>query len=135
MHKNIIHLTTITILTIAAFISSIPTSAAEQKKPDAAEKEKPGRLPFSGKIGAVDNVSKSITLAGKEKNRVIHVTSETKIMKAGKPATFDDAKVGEEVGGQLRKTADGKEEAISLRVGPKPEETPKKEGKEKKQKN
>ncbi|MBI3415519.1 MAG: hypothetical protein HY043_09395 [Verrucomicrobia bacterium] len=69
----------------------------------------------------MDKTAKTITIEGKDKGRTIHVTSATKIRKAGKPATFDDATAGEEVGGLAKKAPDGKLEAVSLRVGPKPE--------------
>jgi hypothetical protein len=48
------------------------------------------------------------------------VTSETKIAKAGKPATLDDATVGEEVGGAYHQAEGGKMELMSLRIGAKP---------------
>jgi hypothetical protein len=79
------------------------------------------RIPFHGKIAAVDRTALTLTLEGKEKKRVIHLTPDTRMLKAGKPATLADAVVGEEVGGQTAKTLDGREEAISLRFGPKPE--------------
>jgi len=64
----------------------------------------------------VDKTAKTIKVG----ERTFHVTSETRIMKAGKPATLDDAVVGEEVGGTY-KEADGKLNAVSLRLGPRPE--------------
>jgi hypothetical protein len=69
----------------------------------------------------VDDAKKTVTLGGREKDRVIHVTSETRLMKGGKPATFADIKAGEEVGGQGKKRADGDVDALSLRVGPRPD--------------
>jgi hypothetical protein len=58
--------------------------------------------------------------------RTFHVTAETKIMKAGKPATFDDAKAGEDCGGTYKEATGGKLEVLSLRLGAKPEKKPKK---------
>jgi hypothetical protein len=52
---------------------------------------------------------------------VIQITPDTRITKLGKPATLDDATVGEIVGGQVKRGADGKESAVSLRIGPAPE--------------
>ncbi len=49
----------------------------------------------------------TITLEGKEKERVIGVTSETKFTKDGKPATFGDVATGENVRGQVKKTPEG----------------------------
>lgn len=131
MHKKIISCLTMTLLAVASSSLTLTVHAAD--KPEAktpAKKPATGQVPFRGKISAVDKTAKTITIEGKEKGRTIHVTSETKIRKAGKPATFDDATAGEEVGGLAKKSADGKLEAISLRVGPKPE-APKKSSKPK----
>jgi hypothetical protein len=86
-----------------------PAAPAKQKKRDTA--------PFRGKIDAVDKTAKTIKVG----ERTFQVTSTTRIMKAGKPATLDDATVGEEVGGQYKKTEDGKLELVTLRIGPRPE--------------
>jgi len=101
------------------------TAFAQDKKDDkkddkgkSAEKKKSDTPPFNGKITAVDATAKSITLSGKAA-RVMHITSETRITKDGKPATFDDAKVGEDVGGQYKDVA-GKLQALSLRIGQPP---------------
>ena len=69
----------------------------------------------------MDQVAKTITIKGKEKDRVFHITSQTKIMKAGKPATLENGVVGEEIGGYARESAAGKMEAVSVRFGPRPE--------------
>ena len=52
---------------------------------------------------------------------IYQITSATKITKAGKPATLADGVVGEEVGGYVKPTDDGKMSASSVRFGPKPE--------------
>ena len=107
------------LLSIAATAVALPLQAAEKNAPAEAKKEKqPKGMPFNGKIKSVDKTNKTITI-DREKSNTFHVTSETKITKAGKPATFDDVVVGEVVGGQAREK-DGKLVAISLRVGPKP---------------
>lgn len=108
-------LTTLLALAVAAF--ALPTSAAEKAK----EKKKSSTFPFTGKITEVDKTAKTFTLAGKEKPRVFQISSETKLTKAGKPAILDDAVVGEEAGGLAKRSESGKDEAISVRFGPKPE--------------
>ena len=115
-----------TLLAAAAF-SPVTTAQAEDKPEVKKPAKKPasGQMPFHGKIGSVDKPAQTITLEGKEKGRTIQITAATRIMKAGKPATFGDASVGEAVGGLVKKTADGKLEAVSLRVGPKPDVTQK----------
>lgn len=110
----------------AAFLgvpAGVPAAENEPQKPAAApQKPKANRpYPFNGRISAVDTINKTITVGQSEKKRVFHITSETRMVKAGKPAILDDAVVGEEIGGLCRKTDDGKLEAVSLRFGPKPE--------------
>jgi hypothetical protein len=95
-----------------------PTSASKQKQ-----------MPFRGKVSAVDNTIKSITLDGKEKSRTFLITSATKISKEGKPAVLNDVTVGATVGGLARETAGGKWEIVTLTIGSKP--TKPKEGEKK----
>jgi hypothetical protein len=89
----------------------------------AADDAKARPLPFRGKIAAVDKQAKTIKVG----ERAFQVTADSKIAKAGKPATLDDATVGEEVGGSYREGADKKLNIVSLRIGPRPEAAPKKE--------
>jgi hypothetical protein len=81
---------------------------------DAAEK-KPVAGPFHGKLAALDKTAKMITVG----KRTFQVTSETKIHKAGKPATFEEGVVGEEVSGYVKPTDDGKLVATTVNFGPK----------------
>ncbi len=105
--------------------------AAAKADPAAIEK-KQTRFPFRGKLAAVDKKEMTISIEGKEKKRIVHITSQTRISKEGKPATLDEAAVGEDVAGLVSRTADGKEEAISLRIGAKPDTAPKKKRTEEK---
>ena len=76
----------------------------------------------------VDKTAKTITLEGKEKGRTYHITSTSKITKAGKPAVLDDVVVGQSVGGLAKETA-GKLEVATLNIGAsagKPKEAEKK---------
>lgn len=75
--------------------------------------------PFRGKLAAVDKTAKTITI-GKS---VYLITSETKIKKAGQPATLADGVIGEPASGYAKPTADGKMWASSLNFGPKPAST------------
>jgi len=105
-------------LIVAAFAaaSTIPVTAADEKPAD--KKEAPARaIPFRGKIAAVDKQAKTIKIG----ERTFHITADSKITKAGKVATLDDATVGEEVGGQYREGADKKLNVVSLRIGPRPD--------------
>ena len=94
-----------------------PMLRAADVKPAATDtksaKAKP--LPFTGKLTGLDKQAKNITVG----ERVFQITSETKITKAGKPATLEDGTVGEEVGGAYKALDGGKMEAVSVRFGPK----------------
>lgn len=81
----------------------------------AAKKQTHNAIPFRGNVKAIDNNAKTLSV-GKE---TFQITSETKIIKMGKPATLADGAVGDMVGGQYRKDADGKLTATSVRFGPK----------------
>ncbi len=70
--------------------------------------------PFRGKLVALDKVKKTITVG----KRTFQITSETKLFKAGKPATFDDAVVGELASGGFKLAADGKLIATKVTFGP-----------------
>jgi len=108
---------------LAAVIAGAPVSGRAEDKPAAGKKEqaagekKKRAMPFNGKISAVDKTAKTIKVG----ERTFQITSETKISKAGKPATFDDAVVGEKVGGAYRNTEDGKMAVTTVRFGPKAE--------------
>jgi hypothetical protein len=94
-------------------------------KTDSAPKKKSSH-PFRGKLAAVDLTTKTIQV-GKS---TYHITSETKITKAGQPATLADGVVGEPVSGYVDPTADDKMAARSVYFGAKAEE----KGAEKKKK-
>src|SRR5277367_691021 len=68
-----------------------------------ATTEKAKKIPFHGKLQAVDTSADTITIAGKTP-RVFHLTSATKITDgAGNPSTLSAAVVGEDVGGSYVK--------------------------------
>ena len=131
--------TTYATIVAMALLGTVASVRAEDHKPksetpptpEAPAKTKRESLPFHGKLAAVDKSASTITLKGKETNRVFQITPATKIIKTGKPASLDDATVGEDVGGSYKKTESGNLEALSLRIGPKPEKE-KKEKSEKK---
>jgi hypothetical protein len=75
--------------------------------------------PFRGKVASFDAASQALKLEGKTTQRVVLLTAQTRLMKQGQPALLDDLKPGEEVGGTLRKSSEGREEALLIRIGPK----------------
>jgi len=124
--KTFIPTFTVAALATALVIGlAVPVSAQSTNKPvtneaatnGAATKPKNERLPFKGTVDAVDKSAMTIKVG----ERTFQVTSGTMIIKAGKPATFDDAKTGEECGGSYKKTSGDKLELLSLRLGPKPD--------------
>ena len=94
---------------------------AAEKKSGAAKKEsaakKKSAHPFRGKLAAVDKTAKTIQVG----QSIYYITSETKITKAGQPATLGDGVVGEPASGYVKPTEDGKMTATTLRFGPKVE--------------
>jgi len=105
-----------------AAVSTLPSAAADPK-PAGEPKTAPARsLPFHGKIDSVDKQARTVTVG----DRVFHITSTTRIIKEGKPATLDDAKVGEDVAGAYRQSAEKQMNLVSLRLGAKPPAAPKK---------
>lgn len=114
---------------LAAAIAGLPAQllaqstnnpAADQKsttaRKDSAAKKKKGH-PFHGNLAAVDKAAKTIKVG----QSIYHISSETKITKAGKPAGLEDGVVGEYVSGSVKPTADGKMTATTLHFGAKAE--------------
>jgi hypothetical protein len=78
------------------------------------------KIPFHGKLQAVDTSANTVTLAGKKATRVFHLTAETKVIDgSGNPTTLASAVVGEDVGGSYTKDASGNMMLNSLRLGAK----------------
>lgn len=107
----------ITLLVTAFAAASSLSVAAADAKPANKKEATAKSIPFGGKIIALDKQAKTVTVG----KRVFHVTSETKITKNEKPATLDDATVGEEIGGAYKQDAEKKMNLVSLRIGPKAE--------------
>ena len=93
--------------------SPAPKPAAESGAPA----KKHGGTPFHGKVSAVDATAMTVKLT----SQTLNVTSETKILKAGKPATFADITAGEIIAGQYKKDSAGKLDATVIHIGDKAE--------------
>jgi hypothetical protein len=99
------------------------TKKPATEAPDSSKSEKkPAAGPFHGKLAAVDQTTKSISVG----KRTFLITSETKIKKDGKPATLQDGVVGEEVSGYVKPNDAGKLVATTVNFGPKPKSSEKK---------
>ena|ERR1043166_2443717 len=127
MKKSILRIAIFSLLAVAIAVAPTQTLAQEKKEAPKGER-KQGAIPFGGKVGAIDKAAKTLKVG----ERTFQITSETKIMKAGKPATLDDGAVGDQVGGSYTKGDDGKLTAKMVRFGPKPEGEAKGEGKKEK---
>ena len=104
---------------LAAAVAGLPVHAGPATPSGSDPAPKARAIPFHGKIGAVDKSAKTITLDERTK-RVFQISSETKYTKDGKPATFEDAVVGDYITGQYLKGDDGKLTAKSIKFGMKP---------------
>jgi hypothetical protein len=94
------------------------TNKAPVEKKSSTEKKEPAEkkqksLPFTGNIVTMDKNARTLTIG----KRTFQVTSETKIFKSDKPATFTDGAVGDYVTGSYKKTVDGKLIANSVYFG------------------
>jgi len=105
------------------------TNAPAAEAPVKHKKSEHATVPFNGKLSAIDTNAMTLTVGA----RTFEITSETKITKAGQPATLSDGVVGEPVGGAYKKNADGKLSATSVHFGAKSDGTST-EGKKKKKK-
>ena len=104
---------------LAAAIAALPLQLLAQttNKPaatkKAAETKKRTGGGVHGYLAALDKSAKTVTVG----KYTYHVTAETKIAKAGKPATLDDGVVGEYVSLGYRTAEDGKRTATKVTFG------------------
>jgi hypothetical protein len=94
------------------------TNKATTEKKSSAEKKEPAEkkqasIPFHGNIVTLDKNARTLTIG----KRVFLITSETKIFKSDKPATFADGAAGDYVTGSYKKSDDGKLIAHSVYFG------------------
>ncbi len=97
---------------VAAALVAVPSMSQAQDSstnaPAAAKK-----ISFHGKAAAVDAAAMTVTVG----TNVIHITSETKIAKEGKPAMLSEIKEGDTVSGSYQKEENGKDDAVKLNDG------------------
>ena len=116
-------------LTASAFAQNTGTAApasGDSAAPATAKAAKVSGYPFRGKLKSVNKEALTLTLAGKEKDRVFHVTADTKFVRDGKAVALGDGVEGEEGAGYARNDADGKAQALSVRFGSAPAQDPQK---------
>ncbi len=113
--KNIIKLAGLTLLTAALVAMPVGLRAqdATTNAPAAAVAKKKGStLQFHGKISAVDASGGNFTVG----TLTLNVTSKSKITTNNVPATLADFKVGDNVAGAYKKTAEGKLNVTTLHL-------------------
>jgi hypothetical protein len=120
--KSVLKSLAVTVFAIAFATSPQPlaqtTNKAPAEKKSSTEKKEPAEkkqapIPFRGNIVTMDKNARTITV----NKRVFQITSETKIFKSDKPATFSDGAVGDYVTGSYKKADDGKLIAHSVYFG------------------
>src|SRR5579863_10549127 len=123
MMKSLLKFTVLVLLGMA--VAGTPVVLHAQNTNSAATTNKVSTnpsmrpLPLRGKVKAIDNGAMTITVA----TRAFQITSQTILMKDGKPAMFSDVVVGDNVTGSVKREADGKWTALKLNFGvpmPKP---------------
>ncbi len=129
MKRIILNITALSLFAAVIVATPAVTCAADANNAPAGTDQtataKHKSLPFHGKLSAIDTNAMTLSVG----ERTFEITSETKIMKDGQPATLSEGVVGEPVGGAYKKGEDGKLTATSIRFGAKPEGEPKKKKK------
>lgn len=104
--------------------ASSPTAAAGSAQ---AEGKKKGTtrsgVPFRGLVGSVDPSAQTVTLSGKKKERVLHVTEQTRLERDGKVVALGDVKPGDYARGSVSKDAEGREVLLKAAFGEPPADT------------
>ena len=125
MKKNIYKIAVLSLFA-AALVAMPALSHAEGTNAPAstnqvapAKPKKHEGLVFRGTVSAIDVKAMTLTV----ETRTFAITSDTKIIKAGKTATLADGVVGEQVSGTYKKTDDGKLTATSIHFGAKKRDT------------
>ena len=103
-----------TLVLTSMLFNSVPWLMGAEEAPDKAPRKASG-LPFHGKITAIDLQTKKVSLAGKQV-RVYQVTADTKIKKDGEPASLNDAKIGDSVGGYAVREDEGAPRVVTLNI-------------------
>ncbi|MBL9174276.1 MAG: hypothetical protein JNL10_12130 [Verrucomicrobiales bacterium] len=80
-------------------------------------------VPFRGHVGSVDASAGTVTLAGKKKDRVLHVNDQSLLERAGKPAAIGDIRPGDYARGLISRETNGKEVLLKATFGDTPAES------------
>jgi hypothetical protein len=104
---------------LATALTALPAHAQATKtnKPpvDAKASTEKKPHPIHGKLAAINKSANSITVG----KTPYFLNAETKITKGGKPASLEQAVIGEDVSGYVKPGSDGKLFASTLHLSPK----------------
>lgn len=103
-------------------VPSTPSAGAAQVEPKK-KRSAPAGVPFRGTVGSVDSIAQTVTLAGKKKDRVLHVTGQTRLERDGKPVAIGEIKPGDYARGSISKDAEGHEVVLKATFGEPPAES------------
>jgi len=114
-HHIIACLLTLTLVAGAQRLAA--ADATTTPAPAGTTTQRAKAMPFYGQVKAVDKTALTLTLVGKEKDRVLRLNAATKIHDAGEPRKLEDVKTGRHVGGRAEANPDGEWVITTLNLG------------------
>lgn len=112
------------------------TSEKATKATKKADENTKANYPIYGQLVSLTSKTLIIRSSEEKPERKFLISKDSEIVKDGKPATAEDAKVGQWVGGYVEKNASGNDKLLKLNLSAKQREAnaPKSAGKERKKK-
>ncbi len=106
--------------------STNPPAAHVAKPADKPAETKPAkpahaRYPFHGTVKSVDTKAMTVTLEGKEKDRLLRLNGESRLARDGKDITLSGISAGDYLHGTAVKNDRAEEVIVSAQSGPKPQ--------------
>jgi hypothetical protein len=107
---------------VSAQAPAAKTPAPDAKPAAATKPAKPAhaRYPFHGIVKAVDAKAVTVTLEGKEHDRVLRLDGETRLSKDAKDITLTGVAAGDYLHGTVTKNSREEEVIVRAQAGPKP---------------
>lgn len=107
-----------------AFAAETAVGSATTTVPTAASPAENARsYPFRGTVGTTDPAARTVSLAGKNASRLVHLDASSKLSRDGKDIALADIHTGDYLKGLVLKS-EGQETVIKASVGEKPEAKP-----------
>jgi len=116
-------LLTVSLVASVPVLHAADNSSSSVASPAPASVKPAKQMPFYGTVKAVDTSARTLTLAGKEKDRLFHLNEATKIHDGGEPRTLEDVKIGRRVGGLAKANSEGQWVIATLNLGVKQSRT------------